>query len=114
MGDRVIVVSADGHAAAPLETYRPYLASKHHGALDDLLAEEQEYTMRIAGPAHPTPEAMAQFDHRGAMAMGGESGSYDIAVRIAEMDSEGVACDIVHSGTQSAPTLRYVAANHEY
>jgi predicted TIM-barrel fold metal-dependent hydrolase len=57
---------------------------------------------------------MEQFDRRGAMANGGEAGSYDIAVRIAEMDTEGVACDIVHSGTQSAPPLWYGAANHEY
>lgn len=114
MEDHLIVVSADGHAAAPLEMYRPYLPSKLHGALDDLLAEEREYQMRIAGPAHPTAEAMEQFDRRGAMAMGGEAGSYNIAVRIAEMDVEGVACDIVHSGTQSAPPLWYGAANHEY
>jgi predicted TIM-barrel fold metal-dependent hydrolase len=111
MGDRLIVVSGDGHAAAPLETYRPYLEAKYQSALDELLPEEAEYQQRIAGPAHPSSEAMAGFDFRGAMADGGEAGSYDIAVRLKEMDAEGVACDIVHSGTQSAPPLWYGTAN---
>jgi hypothetical protein len=33
--DRLIIVSGDGHAAAPLESYRPYLESKYHAALSD-------------------------------------------------------------------------------
>ncbi|HEX5587495.1 MAG TPA: amidohydrolase family protein [Acidimicrobiia bacterium] len=112
--DRLILVSGDGHAAAPLETYRPYLESKYHGALDELLAEEQEYAERIAGPAHPTPEAMATFDDRGAMAKGGEAGSYDIDIRLAEMDAEGCACELLHSGTQVAPPPWYGVANRQH
>ena len=112
--DRLIIVSGDGHAAAPLEHYRPYLESKYHAALDDLLPEEQEYQQRIAGPAHPTPEAMAVFDDRGAMAGGGEAGSYDLGVRLREMDSEGCSCEILHSGTQSAPPPWHSVANRAY
>ncbi|MHB8463975.1 MAG: amidohydrolase family protein [Acidimicrobiales bacterium] len=111
MNDRLIIVSGDGHAAAPLEMYRPYLEAEYHEALDELIPEQDEYQKRIAGPAHPSPEAMAVFDDRGAMAAGGEAGSYDIGTRIAEMDAEGVTCDIVHSGTQTAPPLWYGAAN---
>jgi predicted TIM-barrel fold metal-dependent hydrolase len=112
---RLIVVSGDGHAAAPLDTYRPYLATKYHAALDELIvSDERDYRAQIAGPAHPTPEAMAVFDNRGAMAAGGEAGSYDLDVRLREMDAEGTAGEIVHSGTQSAPPLWYGTANHEY
>jgi predicted TIM-barrel fold metal-dependent hydrolase len=114
MSERLLVVSGDGHAAAPLEAYRPYLESKYHEALDALLPEELEYRQRIAGPAHPTAEAMGAFDRRGAMAAGGEAGSYDIDVRVKEMDAEGVALDIVHSGTQSAPPLWYGVANRQH
>jgi predicted TIM-barrel fold metal-dependent hydrolase len=114
MNDRLIVVSGDGHAAAPLETYRPYLESRYHDDLDALLPEEKEYSERVAGPAHPTAEAMKAFDLRGAMASGGERGSYDIDVRLREMDAEGVACDILHSGTQTAPPLWYGTSNREY
>jgi predicted TIM-barrel fold metal-dependent hydrolase len=114
MGDRLIVVSADGHAAAPIETYRPYVASKYHAEFDALLEEENEYRTRIAGPAHPTPEAMQGFDDRGAMANGGEAGSYDIAVRLAEMDAEGCACEIVHHGTQAAPPVFFGASNKDF
>jgi predicted TIM-barrel fold metal-dependent hydrolase len=114
MSDRLILVSGDGHAAASLESYRPYLESKYHAALDALIPEETEYRQLVAGPAHPTPEAMKTFDTRGAMAAGGEAGSYDIGIRLREMDAEGVACDILHSGTQSAPPLWYGAANRAY
>jgi predicted TIM-barrel fold metal-dependent hydrolase len=114
MDDRLIVVSGDGHAAAPLEAYRPYLESKHHAALDALLPEQDEYQQRIAGPAHPTPEAMAAFDDRDAMAGGGEAGDHDIAIRLQEMDAEGVTADILHSGTQGSPPLWYGTANRAY
>lgn len=114
MTDPLIIVSGDGHAAAHLESYRPYLESRYHGALDDLIPEEKEYATRVAGPAHPTPEAMKLFDTRGAMAAGGEDGSFDVGVRVREMDAEGVAADILHSGTQSAPPLWYGTANREH
>src|SRR3954452_3758624 len=114
MGDRLIVVSADGHAAAPIESYRPYLETKYHGDLDTLLAEEKEYNARIAGPARPTPEAMRTFDDRGAMANGGEGGSYNLDVRLAEMDAEGCAAEIVHHGTQAAPPVFFGASNKDY
>jgi predicted TIM-barrel fold metal-dependent hydrolase len=114
MSERLIVISGDGHAAAPLEQYRPYLESKYHDALDALLPEQTEYQQRIAGPAHPTPDALAVFDDRGAMADGGEAGSYDIDVRLREMDAEGCACEILHSGTQSAPPLWYGSANRQH
>jgi predicted TIM-barrel fold metal-dependent hydrolase len=114
MGDRLIVVSADGHAAAPIETYRPYLETRYHGDLDTLLAEENEYRDRIAGPAHPVPEAMQTFDDRGAMAGGGEAGSYDLDVRLKEMDAEGCAAEIVHHGTQAAPPVFFGSSNKAY
>jgi len=114
MTDRLTIVSGDGHAAAPMEAYRSYLASKYHGALDELCAEADEYQSRIAGPAHPSVEAMAAFDDRGAMAAGGEAGDHDIVVRLHEMDAEGVTADIVHSGTQGAPPLWYGVANRPH
>jgi predicted TIM-barrel fold metal-dependent hydrolase len=114
MSERLIFVSADGHAAAPIDTYRPYLESKYHAALDELRAEQEEYQKRIAGPAHPAPEAMQAFDDRGAMAQGGEAGSYDLSVRLREMDAEGCAAEIVHHGTQAAPPLWYGTSNREH
>src|ERR1700689_2319102 len=41
--DPIVIISADGHAAAPLETYRAYLESKYHADLDALLPEAHEY-----------------------------------------------------------------------
>jgi predicted TIM-barrel fold metal-dependent hydrolase len=57
---------------------------------------------------------LGAFDDRGAMASGGEAGSYDIDVRLREMDAEGCACEILHSGTQAAPPLWYGVANRRH
>lgn len=108
------MVSGDGHAAAPLASYRPYLESRYHADLDALRPEEDDYQQRIAGPAHPTPEAMQVFDRRGAMAGGGEAGDHDIAVRLREMDAEGITADVVHSGTQGSVPLWYGTANRAH
>lgn len=114
MDTPIIIVSGDAHAAAPIEAYRPYVPAKYHDALDELVLESEEYQQRIAGPAHPSPEAMEAFDRRGVMADGGEDGSFDLARRLREMDAEGCAAEIVHSGTQAAPPLWYGASNREH
>ena len=91
MEDPLVIISADGHAAAPLETYRPYLESKYHSALDALLSEADEYHQRIAGPAHPTMEAMKVFDLRGAMSSGGEAAAH---ARLARDTVEALAAPL--------------------
>jgi hypothetical protein len=39
VGDRLLIVSADGHAGGPPELYRPYLESRYHHELDQLIAD---------------------------------------------------------------------------
>lgn len=70
MTDRLIIVSAHGHAAAPLQSYRPYREAKYHPALDDLEAEAKDHQGRLAGSAHPSVDETARFDDHQAMASG--------------------------------------------
>jgi predicted TIM-barrel fold metal-dependent hydrolase len=111
MNERVIIVSADGHAAAPVRAYRPYLESKYHAALDELEIESKEYVEKIVARSRPGPEELTQFDDRQALAGGGEDGSFDLDLRLREMDAEGCACEILHSGTQTAPQPWHGSAN---
>lgn len=70
MTDRLIIVSAHGHAAAPLQNYRPYLEAKYHPALDDLDVEAKDHQGRVAGRAHPSVDEMVRFEDHQAMASG--------------------------------------------
>lgn len=101
-GLRLLIVSGDGHAGAPPEAYRPYLDEPFRDRVDDLVAENELY-MAIAGvPARPTPEALAVFDGRGRVSGGGVLGGWDLDVRLAELDADGIAAEIVHAGHQNA------------
>lgn len=110
--DPVVIVSADGHAAPPLEAYRPYLPSEYHAQLDEFIADEgAAYEAMLAAPAFPSAEERSTFDHRDALVNGGTDGSWDWAVRRRELDIEGCSAEIVHSGTQASPTLWYGIVN---
>jgi predicted TIM-barrel fold metal-dependent hydrolase len=110
--ERLTVVSGDGHAGAPIEAYRPYLPAKYHDALDELAAgEARTYLTAVAEPSKPLPEVLAVYDHRHVVAGDGADGSFDIDIRLRELDAEGVAAEIVHSGTQISPPLWYGIVN---
>lgn len=112
MSDPLIIVSGDGHAAPPLETYRAYVPAKLHGDLDEFIATEGDvYDNMFAAPAFPPAEERAIFDSRDALGTGGVAGSYDWSMRQREMDVEGCVAEIVHSGTQSSPALWYGIVN---
>lgn len=87
--DRYLVVSADGHAGLPCERYRPYLESRHHDAFDAFLAERQARR-----------EASLAFNYDYIMGWErdneeGLKGAFDPAVRDKELDTDGVAADLL-------------------
>ncbi len=109
---RVTIVSGDGHASPPLIELRDYVDPQYTGAFDEFVEEEDNtYRNVFSGPAYPKPDAVQIFDKDGRFTAGGETGGYDWQVRQKEMDAEGCVCEIVHSGTQAAPTLWYGIVN---
>lgn len=104
MTDNLLVFSADGHAGARIEEYRPYLAERHRAALDELLEEDALYNKLVTRPLQPTDEALDVFDRRGAVRAGGVYGAWDLDVRLRELDAEGIAGEVVHYSTQLSTT----------
>ncbi|HEX5587887.1 MAG TPA: amidohydrolase family protein [Acidimicrobiia bacterium] len=98
--ERFVIFSADGHAGADIETYRPYLERRFWDDLDALRDENEEYLTVAGRAAHPTDEAMAVFDRRGAVAAAAEFGAWDVELRMRELDAEGIAGELIHYGTQ--------------
>jgi predicted TIM-barrel fold metal-dependent hydrolase len=106
----LLVFSADGHAGAQIEDYRPYLAREHWSALEELKDEDALYNKLVTRPLQPTDEALDVFDRRGAVRGGGVYGAWDIDVRLRELDTEGIAGEIIHYSTQlsTAPFFSHV------
>ena len=88
-GDRYMVISADGHAGLPCEHYRQYLEARHHAAFDAFL---EERTARR--------EESLSFNYDYIMGWEkaneeGLKGAFDPSVRDKELDTDGVAADVL-------------------
>ena len=87
--ERYIVISADGHAGLACEDYRPYLDARYQPAFEDFLAERK---------AHRDEALKLNYDY----VMGWETeneeglkGAYDPTIRDRELDTDGVAADVL-------------------
>jgi predicted TIM-barrel fold metal-dependent hydrolase len=99
--EKLLIVSADNHAGGRCEDYRPYLEPKYHAALDKQLLEEQEFLAVERGFGATSDNAMSAIeiiDERNAMRNGGEYGAWDVERRLATMDDEGIAAEVVNVG----------------
>jgi predicted TIM-barrel fold metal-dependent hydrolase len=97
--DRVLVVSADGHAMAHMAEYRGYLPSRFHEDFDAFCVVYAEHGARAYDPVwlaqRTDPEVVEQWT-REVLGSGDRlEGASDPAVRLAEMDRDGRAADVL-------------------
>lgn len=108
MAERITVVSADGHAGCSPEHYGPYIDPAYRDRIGELEREEQ--VMRTAmgfvrgGLAQP-----------GVYEVGEECIDLysDVKRRLAEQDAQGIAAELLISGTDHAGPFCF-AANRAY
>lgn len=112
--DKVVVVSADGHCGPPAEQYRDYLDPAYHGALEQLIAEERDYLALTSKIGTFSPAQLRVVDRDGAIASGGLRGAWDVDRRIAEMDREGIAAELLLNGHQLATSPFFGIQNNAY
>jgi predicted TIM-barrel fold metal-dependent hydrolase len=96
--DELVIVSVDGHAQMPQELWPEYLEAEHHHLLPGLQEEQDLYwsvNELVFDRAYPDPEL---FDGDGVYRAGNWKGLYDVDVRLAEMDREGIAAEFINSG----------------
>jgi predicted TIM-barrel fold metal-dependent hydrolase len=98
--DRILMVSADGHAGPPVEHYRSYLESGYQAELDQLIEEDREYSSVSGRLSAFTPEQLEIVDGESAIASGGLTGAWDVDRRLQEMDREGITAELVIQGHQ--------------
>lgn len=100
MDDRLIIVSADGHTGAPPEAYRDYIESAYAPELDRLAVENDEWLSVVITAKGSAEETLEVIDARRAIRDEGELGAFDMDRRVAELDAEGVAAELLLSGHQ--------------
>ena len=111
--DRLIVVSADSHAGVPHELWSEYLDPRFHDLLPNLREDNQVYPRAIfilgANSSSTTAVPEVQEAHRS-----GYHGLHDAGLRLADMDREGVAAELIYHGDFRLGDLFHNNTNNSY
>ena len=113
---RAIVVSGDGHASMPSSLWSEYLEARYHQYLPQLIGENElsNRVLWLLNNMRLSPEAQEVFDTDGVYAAGRWAGLWDLDVRLAEMDREGVAAELVYFGDFRTQDLFFNVMNGYY
>jgi hypothetical protein len=114
--EKLIFVSADGHAVVPPDLWPEYLEKKYQKYLDRLRRESKLFSgsMQMLSNLRMSEEAAPVFDRDGVYAAGQWRGVSDRDVRLSEMDREGVAAEFVFPGDFRASDLFFSTMNGSY
>jgi predicted TIM-barrel fold metal-dependent hydrolase len=112
MSEKVIIVSADSHAGMPKELWSEYLDPKFHDLLPQLRIDNEVYPLATAllgakGGLSTHPE------HKEAHETGWH-GLHDPVLRMADMDREGIAAELVYHGDGRLGDLFHNGTNKTY
>jgi predicted TIM-barrel fold metal-dependent hydrolase len=100
--EKLIVVSGDSHAVTPPEVWPVYVEAKYHDHLPGMHEDNEGYKELLGVFANFSPQVLEVIDTDGVWASGGYSGAWDADRRLAEMDREGVAAEMVYAGDPRA------------
>ena len=111
MDEKLIVVSSDSHAAMPQDLWPEYLDNRFHDLLPDLRRDHIVYRTAISVlKAKNGSNAQEEFElaHRT-----GWHGLYDPILRLADMDREGIASEIIYHADHRLGDLFHNAPNRK-
>jgi predicted TIM-barrel fold metal-dependent hydrolase len=114
MEDRVIIVSCDSHAGVPKELWPEYLPAEFHELIPQLHQDNDEiypraiYTMSAKGRVdggHPEHKDAQRNDWQGL---------YDPVIRLADMDREGIAAELIYLGDSRLGDMFHNVTGRDY
>jgi predicted TIM-barrel fold metal-dependent hydrolase len=115
MDDRLIVVSSDSHAGIPKELWSEYLDPNFHDLLPSLQQDNEIYPVSIALlTTRRAAQAKAPFEEHRQIHRTGWDGLYDPVLRMADMDREGVAAEVIFHGDSRLGDLFHNGTNRRY
>ena len=110
--ERVIIVSGDSHAGMPTELWTEYLPTQYHHLLPSLREDNVIYptavalqTKKVGLEGHP--------EHLEAHSNGWH-GLHDPVLRMADMDREGIAAELIYLGDSRLGDLFHNVTNRDY
>ena len=110
--DNVIIVSSDSHAGVPKELWPEYLDSEFHELLPKLREDNEVYPRAIyvlSGQRATKGLAEVQEAHQTAW-----HGLHDPVLRLADMDREGVAAELIYHGDFRLGDMFHNTTNNVY
>jgi predicted TIM-barrel fold metal-dependent hydrolase len=120
MEDRVIIVSCDSHAGVPKELWPEYLPERFHHLLPQLHQDnDQIYPHAIycigvkAAGGSQTEVGQAELEHLEAQRENWE-GLYDATIRLADMDREGIAAELIYLGDSRLGDMFHNVTGRDY
>ncbi len=113
MDERLMLVSADGHAGPPVAEYRPYVESSLRDEFDDFVVAREEWRRernRTTGLADDDelvhalfgPEMVDIYLGQEAVRTGGCSGVWDSERRNLELEGEGIVAEVLFPDFQNS------------
>jgi predicted TIM-barrel fold metal-dependent hydrolase len=95
---RITLISSDGHVAAHMGDYRPYLESRYHEDFDAFLVDYRKYGVVTTDSTNIMnrldPDVAAEWQEK-VTNTGRLDASWDPARRVAELDREGIAAEVL-------------------
>ena len=98
---RLLVISADCHAAARWPDYEPYFESAYLGTFREWYGADAEVRQERPGERLFDSKFLDDMESTEAAASGGASGTWDPARRMTELDADGVAGEVIFPGAQN-------------
>jgi predicted TIM-barrel fold metal-dependent hydrolase len=101
----LIIVSGDGHIGARPQDYRDYIEPAFRGALDDLVAENEDFLRLTASrPIVSQVVDINDVDFPG----------WSPTRRLQDLDRDGIAAEVLHGGHQGSVLPFYSVMNKPY
>jgi predicted TIM-barrel fold metal-dependent hydrolase len=99
--DPALIISADGHAIAPMEEYKTYIPSRYHQDFDDfyrVYCEHGLVHLRTSDPValarRADPEVVDQW-YEDVFKVGRHLGNESLDIRLRELDRQGIAAEVL-------------------
>jgi predicted TIM-barrel fold metal-dependent hydrolase len=106
--DRVVVVSADAHIGPPIGEMRKFCPARHLEAMDEFAAHSEELSAAVRAAAGRRTGALTHLVTEPAMAWNAQTaGHYDGDARLADMDRDGVAAEVIFHGSQNRELIPF-------
>jgi predicted TIM-barrel fold metal-dependent hydrolase len=100
--DKLILVSGDSHATLHPDSYSEYIEPAYRDLLQGVHDDNATFVKLFGTFADFGPEILEVIDGDGVWASGGVAGAWDLERRLAEMDREGVAAELIFPGDARA------------